>query len=533
MSEPLLSEGTDLAQIIADIRAEHGDAATIIYHDCVRRGGVGGFFAREVHRVAYRIAADGAFASDSATTESGSTDFAPSENWTTDFSLPHSPDMTEETAAVDSFEALLAAADAAENQVSSGGHAFTESSRDEFAALLRSALANPTSPGDAADDAVAHTVHDGQDASDFEPVTIISGRQVAPFIPPAIDRNTASLVTTTHPVAPAAQPVASAAAIAAASSGRHRAAHQAENENVQDTETGQPQAEHTATPRVRLASVPAPLASVTELVSETDKGRRQVLAQLAELGVPADIADEVPGNHIYEAVQNLLGLIPAAPSLPRRAGDVIAIVGELTPALRTAAAVAAQLRIPESSILIGGLAGHPAAALFEATEESRARLISGVGQARVLRSELRTRDVASVVVVATDTVELEPDDPWAAEMLEALQPTTSWLVLDSNAKVGDAQAELLRLGGIDSVALYSARASKSPASAFALGLPVTMIDGRTANAGAWASMMFAALPQLSAGSDTGQSAVSDSATPGASSSPAPSAGRRAAAHGSH
>jgi hypothetical protein len=58
VSEPLLSEDTDLQRLVASIRAEHGDAATFMYHDSVRRGGVLGFFAREVHRVAYQVTDD-------------------------------------------------------------------------------------------------------------------------------------------------------------------------------------------------------------------------------------------------------------------------------------------------------------------------------------------------------------------------------------------------------------------------------------------------------------------------------------------
>ena len=55
MAEPLLLEGADLTELVAGIRAEHGEAAQILYHDCVRRGGVLGFFAHEIHRIAYRV----------------------------------------------------------------------------------------------------------------------------------------------------------------------------------------------------------------------------------------------------------------------------------------------------------------------------------------------------------------------------------------------------------------------------------------------------------------------------------------------
>ena len=56
MNEPLVCEDTDLDRLLETIRTEHGDAADILYQDSVRRGGMMGFFAQEVHRVVYRVA---------------------------------------------------------------------------------------------------------------------------------------------------------------------------------------------------------------------------------------------------------------------------------------------------------------------------------------------------------------------------------------------------------------------------------------------------------------------------------------------
>lgn len=63
MPGPLVSEGPDLDKLLAEVNAQPG--AEILYQDRVRRGGVCGFFAREVHRIAYRVADEGSSADES------------------------------------------------------------------------------------------------------------------------------------------------------------------------------------------------------------------------------------------------------------------------------------------------------------------------------------------------------------------------------------------------------------------------------------------------------------------------------------
>src|SRR5436305_13732421 len=51
MPEPLVCEDSSLTRLLETVHKT--PAARILYQDTVRRGGVLGFFAREVHRVAY------------------------------------------------------------------------------------------------------------------------------------------------------------------------------------------------------------------------------------------------------------------------------------------------------------------------------------------------------------------------------------------------------------------------------------------------------------------------------------------------
>jgi hypothetical protein len=222
-----------------------------------------------------------------------------------------------------------------------------------------------------------------------------------------------------------------------------------------------------------------------------------VLMQLRDVGVPIGINPSSEANSIYQAVEEVLAELPPAPTLPRGAGEVIALIGELTPALRTAAMLAEQLRVPSAAIWIAGLEGHPASAVLgSGISLDPARLITGARHASALQTELTTADLPSIVVIATDSADGDPQDPWAASVLAALAPTVAWMMVDATGKPEDERAKLDRLGGhaaIGALAVHSARISSSPATTWDLGLPVALLDGRPANTFTWCSLLFGAL----------------------------------------
>lgn len=51
----LLLEGKSLTELLARVRAEHGDDVTIVAADKVRTGGIGGFFARESYALTVEL----------------------------------------------------------------------------------------------------------------------------------------------------------------------------------------------------------------------------------------------------------------------------------------------------------------------------------------------------------------------------------------------------------------------------------------------------------------------------------------------
>ncbi|MEZ0166029.1 hypothetical protein AB2L27_14820 [Kineococcus sp. LSe6-4] len=123
MSMHLLLEGSDLGELLAEVRGQHGPAARVVRAERIRSGGVAGFFSKERYEVTVEM--DGAGGDDVTHAEHQGPQPAPQpasqpasevEGAGQAPEAPGSPEA-EEREALD-FEALLAAADAAETAAS-------------------------------------------------------------------------------------------------------------------------------------------------------------------------------------------------------------------------------------------------------------------------------------------------------------------------------------------------------------------------------------------------------------------------------
>ncbi len=109
----LLLEGSDLGDLLAEVRTQHGPAARVVRAERIRSGGVAGFFSKERYEVTVEM--DGA-GGDDETHVSHADDQAPDQAPAAAGQAPEGLQV-EEREALD-FEALLAAADAAETAAS-------------------------------------------------------------------------------------------------------------------------------------------------------------------------------------------------------------------------------------------------------------------------------------------------------------------------------------------------------------------------------------------------------------------------------
>ncbi|MGX7681075.1 hypothetical protein ACSMXN_19475 [Jatrophihabitans sp. DSM 45814] len=490
--------------MIAALHAEHGDAATIVYQDSVRRGGVGGFFAREVHRIAYTVsasqsssAAAGGFVEGPV---GGSAEAVASGSALAGGQHGEAIWSPEDTADLGPLGQLLAAADAKE-----------ASERDDFAQVLNAALEDDASTADSATPIApmhsaqvlrpAHSAvadrpaHAAPAHSADAPKVRRAGESLRTGSPaePIRSRRAASVRTEVRARHRAEEPSEEAAAPVVDPTNLHSVA------GLYTAASAPSQAPTSNAAPLRQAEKVRPLASVTTMPTSPARSRLDVLMQLREVGVPVSINPKIEAHTIFQAMDEVLSQLPPTPDLPSEPGQIIALVGELTPALRAAHTVAAALRLPRSDVWIAGINGHPAEDLasLDRADSSFTKTITGPAEARLLRSDLRTTLVPSIVVIATDAVEGDPADVWAAEVLESLQPDAAWLLVDASRKTADEHERLARFDGITALAVHSARLSSSPATVWDLGLPIALLDGRPATTFAWSSLLFSALPNTS------------------------------------
>jgi hypothetical protein len=178
------------------------------------------------------------------------------------------------------------------------------------------------------------------------------------------------------------------------------------------------------------------------------------------------------------ALVEAFGTLAPGPEVPRRPGSLLVVVGSGVPARRLAASVAGEIGV------------DPAALPFASLDAGAYALVTGPLLVRSAeegaeRAPGWRRSQVAVVVVDADVN--GGDRTWATHVIAALRPTAVWGVVDATAKTEDIEAWADALGGLDALALENVHATVSPASALALGLPVTRLDGQPATATRWAA----------------------------------------------
>lgn len=217
---------------------------------------------------------------------------------------------------------------------------------------------------------------------------------------------------------------------------------------------------------------------------------REVLTKLTRLsgvedrsGLPAP-GGPVPDGQALTSMVTAVMRLPEPPAARLGDGDVLALVGETTAAMRLARDVAAETRLPTDAITLVSRGGP--------TERLPARLrASGPESAAQRRAQWSRRTHPTIVVV--DAPLSLRGVQWAAETLSALQPCTTWAVVEASRKPEDVRAWVERLGRVDALAVDDLDSTADPASVLAVGVPVARLDGRPATRSAWAGVLAARL----------------------------------------
>jgi hypothetical protein len=177
-----------------------------------------------------------------------------------------------------------------------------------------------------------------------------------------------------------------------------------------------------------------------------------------------------------------LAELPAPPCAPDANGVVIAVVGPGASAVLLARELCAEYGLDPERIVL-------------ATEEPLGDGIPAWLQicdgatADERRRSWRRRTTPTLVALS-----LPPGRdalPWARGILDQLEPTIAWSIVNAGWKSEDARDWIERLGGVDALALTHSHDTVTPAAILELGIPVGRIEGRPATALEWAELLMA------------------------------------------
>lgn len=197
-------------------------------------------------------------------------------------------------------------------------------------------------------------------------------------------------------------------------------------------------------------------------------------ARFVALGLPPELVPSTVVEDVRTALFQRLAQLPPPPPLPRISGVVIAVVGIGTAPISIARRLADELEVPGENVIL-------------ATPEAMSDL-SHPEEAEAFRLGVRRRSEATIVACSIGPGRAQLG--WAHRILDRLEPTITWGVVDASCKPDDIQHRVALLGGVDVLALTGVNDTVSPAAVLSLGIPVGRIGSNHATPAVWADLLM-------------------------------------------
>lgn len=229
-------------------------------------------------------------------------------------------------------------------------------------------------------------------------------------------------------------------------------------------------------------------STAVEVPDNDDRGPRTIAppalpfqtADLVSLGMPMQyLRDELSSTEQLSALLELTSKLPLAPELPRSGDAVIALIGD-------------RRGLVEVSNHVNELLGLNPERMMVATRKENStiptnRRLDSVEAAATQRRNWRRRDQPTVVII--DEPVSRARTAWSRHILETLEPAATWGVVEAQRKPEDVEDWVARLGGVEALAVYGTDETTSPASILTTGIPISLLDGRAATAARWAAVL--------------------------------------------
>jgi hypothetical protein len=462
----LLLEGNDIQELLARVRAEHGPAARIVSADRVRATGMAALFARERYELTIELAEGSATDTRGlpSSTTAALTQLTTTTTMTTTASaagaatVPAGATSPADTliAMVEARERELrpylgpdesAAADSAmqaAQEVSAGAAAFAEVLTGYGVPAWKVPVVSTTAAPGHADPAAA------------------GPKAVAPITAPVIVKSDVAEPVIAQPATPA-----------------------------QDFTTPDFTTPDFTTPDFTTPDFTTPAEAAAPLIPRYEPDRLPYYASLptalTRLGMPIQLVNLISGFDSYREIVRVIKLLPEAPTATG-AGEVLVIAGELRSALEVARTVAESLDLPATRVAL-------AAASCKGTGIHPSRRMKGPEySARRITRLRRKADLPIIVVV--DVPADGSGTEWANSIIEHCDATAIWGVADATRKTADSARRLADIGRVDAIAACGCAETDDPATVLQLGIPVAMIDGRTATPTTWAELLCRRLEEV-------------------------------------
>jgi len=228
----------------------------------------------------------------------------------------------------------------------------------------------------------------------------------------------------------------------------------------------------TTTPTPRTVR---PVTPPTEVIDRYE-------TRLLKLGLPARLIPRGVGpNGLKGALVESLIRLPPAPNVPPALGVVVATVGVGATPVLLARDLAAELGLDPDDVMLA----------------TRERLSGGIpawlqlcdaatAQERRLSWRRRTRPTIVACSLPAATYGLR----WAKDILDNLEPTVTWAIVDAGWKREDIAHRIEELGGVDVLALDGLDETVSPAAVLEIGIPVGRLAEEHASPLTWTELLL-------------------------------------------
>jgi hypothetical protein len=224
-------------------------------------------------------------------------------------------------------------------------------------------------------------------------------------------------------------------------------------------------------PRVRRST--QALAPAAEVIDRYE-------TRLSRMGLPTRLIPRgASQQELKGALVESLTRLPPAPRASSALGVVIAIVGTGSAPVLLARELAVDLSVDPDDVVLATreLLGFGIPAWLQ---------MSDAATAQERRRSWRRRNRPTIVACSLPRDGLS----WAREMLDELEPTVTWAIVDAGAKREDIVHRIDALGGVDVLALDNLDDTVSPGTVLELGIPVGRLELEHASPLTWTELFL-------------------------------------------